>query len=370
MKLLCTSLILLLSPIVVLGCSCGGGGGPACSEAWSESPATVFLGKVTAITGTSTHSVHFLIEDALLGRTEKTLTVQTPGSEAGCGYHFQRGKRYVVYAYKTGEQFQTGLCTHTRPAEYAEEDISYFHSLPALPPLSRIFGSLKKYTFDPNFKPKFQPSIMDHYRPSEEEYRAMIPLSGQSIVVKGADGEHRSRVDATGKWEISGLQPGEYSVTAGLPASMELLPYYWKVTVAPRGCAQVDIRAMAGGHISGHIVVGTPAPDWTLLTVFVLRKEDNPDLDVKRKFRDVNIHLDTSEFDLGPLPPGHYVLGVYLVKEVQLDDGYMLKDTFPTFYSDVEKLSDAKLITLEEGTKVAGIQLSLLNTVLPTESDE
>ena len=57
--------------------------------------------------------------------------------------------------------------------KYAEEDIAYLRSLSTLPPVSTIFGTVWRYTHDPNFKPKFRPSLMDHYRPPEQDYLAM-----------------------------------------------------------------------------------------------------------------------------------------------------------------------------------------------------
>ena len=47
-----------------------------------------------------------------------------------------------------------------------------------LPSTVTIKGTAWKYTHDPNFKPKVQPSLMDHYRPQEQDYMAMAPESG------------------------------------------------------------------------------------------------------------------------------------------------------------------------------------------------
>jgi hypothetical protein len=275
----------------------------------------------------------------------------------------------VVYARKSDGSFYTGLCTRTRPAEYGQENIDYFHSLPSLPPTSKIYGSLKKYTFDSDFKPKFQPSLMDHYRPPEEYYRAMVPLPGQDIVLKGPDGERRTSVDKDGQWEISGLVAGEYSISADLPPNTEFAPYRWNVTVAPKGCPRVDIRAQAGGHITGQILTGPSAPDWALLDVFVLRREDNKDFDVRDPFTYVYVKPNERKFDVGPLPPGHYILGVYLVKQVPVENGHALKDTPTTFFPGVEQISSAGIITLGEGTRVNSINLRLLREDLLPESE-
>lgn len=370
MRLFFGLLLLVIVQPATLACSCAGGGGPACYEAWTPYTSAVFLGKVTRITGIINLTVHFDVEDPLMGLTGKTVSIETARSGSACGYTFQAGKRYVVYAHKTGSTLYAGLCSRTRPAEYGQEDIQYFHSLGSTPPSSRIFGSLKKYTFDPDFKPKFQPSIMDHYRPPEEYYRAMVPLPGQQVVAKGPDGEHTTSVDKDGQWEISGLTPGEYTVSSDLPPNTEFVPYIWKVTVAPKGCGRVDIRAEASGHIVGQILTGTPASDWALLEVFVLRKEENDDLDVRHKFKYVYVNPNENQFDVGPLPPGHYILGLYLVKKVPTKNGHMLKDTPITFFPGVESISAAEIITLGEGTRVNAINIKLLREDLLPESGQ
>jgi hypothetical protein len=79
-------------------------------------------------------------------------------------------------------------------------------------------------TFDPNFKPKFEPSIMDHYRPPEEKYRAMTPMEGVRIRVRAADGEHQAAVDGSGTWNVEGLPAGPYEISVELPKNLLLFP--------------------------------------------------------------------------------------------------------------------------------------------------
>src|SRR5260370_19985375 len=122
------------------------------------------------------------------------MEVLTAGDEGGCGYSFENGERYLVFAASHERQLMVSLCSATRPAKYATADMAYLQSLPTLTEGSRVYGNLMRYTFDPNFKPKFEPSIMDHYRPPEEEYRAMTPMEGVPIRVRAVDRSEERRV--------------------------------------------------------------------------------------------------------------------------------------------------------------------------------
>lgn len=58
------------------------------------------------------------------GVTAKSLTVSTAKSGAACGYGFQEGKSYIVYAHKgDGEKLFVSLCSRTAPLERAQGDV-------------------------------------------------------------------------------------------------------------------------------------------------------------------------------------------------------------------------------------------------------
>ena len=60
-----------------------------------------------------------------------TLFIHTPVGDAACGYHFQQGSRYIVYAWTSGTKFldrmkpnqlvvHTGICSRTQYWKQAE----------------------------------------------------------------------------------------------------------------------------------------------------------------------------------------------------------------------------------------------------------
>jgi hypothetical protein len=77
--------------------------------------------------------VHFIIEQSFKGITGKEVDVVTGLSGADCGYRFETGGRYLVYASLVNAKntyWYTGFCHRTLPLEEAEEDLAFIRDLP------------------------------------------------------------------------------------------------------------------------------------------------------------------------------------------------------------------------------------------------
>ncbi len=102
-------------------CSCAGSTPP--SEAFGESTA-VFAGKVVSIESNNySKTVHFDVERAWKGVTESAITITTGEGGGDCGYGFEEGKEYLVYAYGS-ESLTTGICGRTQPVMDAYVDLA------------------------------------------------------------------------------------------------------------------------------------------------------------------------------------------------------------------------------------------------------
>ena len=357
-------------------CTCAVGDGPACQETWRKSVDAVFLGRVENIELTHGRPIFasdamsmtmmggllrvtIAVEEAYRGSSEKTLQVYTAASSAACGYEFQKGRSYLIFASMTKDSRLTvSLCSATRPENRAEEDITYLRSVPSLAATAKIMGSVWRYTYDPNFKPKVEPSLMDYYRPREQDYMAMVPVPGFTVIVKALlDGtDHVATVNSDGDWVISDLKPGLYTVRTQSNDETFVHPYFANIEVAPRGCAQVNIRIESNGRISGILEHRPPRSDWALLEVFVLSL---PNPDWRRPVREIALKPDESAFEIGPLPPGRYVLGAYLVVRVGTPDSYTLADIGRTYLPGVFDPNRAQEIDVAEGKAVTNLKLKV-----------
>ena len=92
--------------------------------------AGVFAGEVTSMTihrksqvilsSTDLVTVEFKVSQVWKGPQSEVLTVRTEWSGISCGYEFEEGGKYIVYA----QNGRTGLCTRTAPTWLAVVDLA------------------------------------------------------------------------------------------------------------------------------------------------------------------------------------------------------------------------------------------------------
>ena len=103
-------------------CECIGPSPP--SKAFDESTA-VFAGRVTSIESVDYNKkVYFDVERVWKGKVENAVTTSTGGDSGACGYDFEEGREYLVYAYGDKESLGTGICTRTQPVIDAYVDMA------------------------------------------------------------------------------------------------------------------------------------------------------------------------------------------------------------------------------------------------------
>jgi hypothetical protein len=99
-------------------------------DAMSEA-AVVFAGQVTNVApaagdagGPQLIPVTFEVSQVWKGSADAQMTVRTERDSAACGYPFEAGREYIVYAYLGDNLLQTNLCSRTAPIENADEDLA------------------------------------------------------------------------------------------------------------------------------------------------------------------------------------------------------------------------------------------------------
>lgn len=66
----------------------------------------------------------FQVNEVWKGKVAPVLSVTSAESGDSCGYEFQEGHRYVVYARKTGETLDVSLCSRTALYSAAGQDLA------------------------------------------------------------------------------------------------------------------------------------------------------------------------------------------------------------------------------------------------------
>lgn len=140
---------LAFAPGAARACTCVGP--MSFEQAWSESEA-IFVGVVTSIDliGEDPHwpqlRVHFAVSASWRGVTGPTALIATANGGAACGYDFEIGREYLVYAdaWPSVEPgtFATHLCHRTHPTYENDPDIVALGD-PPVPSVPATWGAVK-----------------------------------------------------------------------------------------------------------------------------------------------------------------------------------------------------------------------------------
>src|SRR5687767_9448321 len=178
-----------------------------CEAYWKAS--AVFLGTVTYTTTTTTkrgefdfHSriFRFTVDKAFRGAEAKEVEVLTGSGGGDCGYGFQLGGQYLVYAYRdNANRLATSICSRTRPAADAAADLAFFRDLPKAEPGGTIFGEIKLQ------------------RRNDTNGSDVTPLKGVKLLLVGPGKDYEAITNETGKYNVSAVQPGTYRVIVKPP---------------------------------------------------------------------------------------------------------------------------------------------------------
>lgn len=182
----------LLTP-VVLGCQCSATEIPVCSEYWQAK--VVFDALVTDISPPpDAHGfydentvVSLSVEHVYRGSIGKT-AIDVQGNGAECRVQYQKGKRYLIYAYDydaNDTRIQTSACSRTREVARADEDFAYIRNLS-------------------------QQAMFLHGKVVDRH----DPVEGVRIEAEGNGIKYHALTDAKGHFNFPLIEPGKYIVRA------------------------------------------------------------------------------------------------------------------------------------------------------------
>jgi hypothetical protein len=232
-------ILCLIAPLGATACDCVYAGRPC--QAFARTP-YVFSGKVTRISPIAIKTssgdeyqnrlVTFDVKRAYRGLDGKTVTEIVTGSGGGdCGYDFQQGEQYLVYAFShpaTGKLY-AGICSRTRRLAEAGDDLDYFANKDDPAHGAGIEGWIDELSRGPN-----------------NNTEVIGPLKGARLRISSAAGRWTVTTGSDGRFRLWGLQPGTYRVTPEF--STRFAEDSRTVTLKPKSCEEIRFLATPLPH--------------------------------------------------------------------------------------------------------------------------
>jgi len=327
-------------------------GSASCEDFWRTT--AVFRGRVESITRVASKStvglplgrrVTFTVMEPFRGVTGRTLDVRTGNGGGDCGYPFKEGVEYLVFASmneSTGE-LATGICSKTKPATQAEEDLTYARAVASgAAPAGHITGEIRVASRSLTRQAVPEPAPMGN---------VALRLERNGVVSTAeSDAAGRFTFDAlsTGKYELSLVVPEGYYSLEEFPKSLELPDV--------SACATATATLLFDGRAKGRVVDarGQPIEGLTvdLTAPAGLEQPIGPE-----RIRAVTNREGAYEF--ARVPPGRFVVGLNTQRD--REGGLPMPRIF---HPGVERLTEATRVTLAGGERVALRDLVVPATVV------
>lgn len=181
---------------------------------------------------------------------QQEIEILTGFGGGDCGYPFQTGAEYVVYAYKNSDgRLETGICSRTRPLAEAGDDVAYFHSMASAP----TTGTLRVQTAYPGMPGKRDTGIIAEQGGSR--YRSMANAAGEALFANLPAGDYRIHAESDGDLpDDPGVQlHSKGCVSLTLFRALRLLGRVTTRSGEPAGRIEVQTRSMQGTQGEGRM---------------------------------------------------------------------------------------------------------------------
>ncbi len=284
MRLLLTASLAVMSiSFPAFSCSCDEPPPPCQAVGQSE---LVFIGTITHLEsparGPKTASMK--IDHAFKGELKETESLFDDGM---CdGPRLEVGRQYLMYTRRSsGGSIPARGCTRSRSIKYADEDLAY----------------LKKYS---SGKVSTNVSGTVQIRPDQNQVGGLTPLKDVLIRIVSGEKQFETTTDSLGKYSVSDLPVGDYSIEADLSGYRG-----WsrgRVSVQPKGCAVADFFMSVDRRIQGVIrdSLGMPAPG-----ALVEMIPAQPGAGHLNQPILLGVSDDEGRYEINAVPPGEYFLG-------------------------------------------------------------
>lgn len=231
--LLLLPLVLLLVPSRADACSCVAGL-PICQTFWQAD--AVFAGEVLSIDplpegadpGFSRKRVRFRVQQTWRGEVEGEVEIRTGAGGGDCGYRFEKGETYLVYAQEHGGLLSTSICSRTKKLGTAREDLQYIKTALQSEATGRIYGTVRRQQ-----SPTVGPDRV---------------AGGYTVTLSNGTQTWTSVTTADGRFEFAGIPAGTYNIALRTSGTEQAYGPREITLADPRACAVADFSVAPYGR--------------------------------------------------------------------------------------------------------------------------
>ncbi len=336
---------LLFDPCRLLACSCVRIA-PACEAVWKAD--AVFVGRPESIDPLTIFGiplmwpwrplerhVRFAVTERFVGAIENVVEVTTGMGGGDCGIDFERGRGYLVYAYRnqTTRELYTGICTRTADLEDAVSDLGYLRSLSGNAPPAHVYGFVTGTWLDFRTRGK-----------------VAEPVVGVPIQLKSNGRDWKTVTDAEGAYDFPALPPGTFSMSADLPRHLGGgEPRV--VSLHDHGCSEQILVATERASISGKVLDDLDSPVSSTVHLTPTSSASSGRVVSGYAGRD-------GAFTIEHVAPGEYYLGVNIVWPPSGGHGLNMPWQ-PTYYPGVQNKALGQRIHIDSAQHLHGFEFHL-----------
>jgi hypothetical protein len=261
--------VLLVSVIApageALACVCAPVGSPC--AAIEHSDAVIFSGTALEVSRPGGSAdlpaserlvrVRFSVNELFRGASDKTMVVSTPDESGMCGYEFQAGESYLVFARLTAQGVVTSVCSRTTHLSAAQDDLEVLHEAAQGGVRSRLHG--RTLLLMARMNGALIPAIVGG-------------LPDIKVVARTGSTAQETITDETGAFRFIGLEPGRYMLRVA-PNERWKPMFDREVTAQLDGCSAEADLLLTPPSLSGTVrrLDGSPARDLRITVVDVGR---------------------------------------------------------------------------------------------------
>jgi hypothetical protein len=276
-------------------------------------------------------NVALRVSERFRGNSGNPLVIRTETGTEACGYPFEVGHEYLVFANEFQGNLTVNTCSATQPAKMAVSTIHQLRTLRDGTALPGIFGS----------------ALTHPAEWSQTGWEQVQPVPGLTVTARSERGEYRTQTADDGSYEFRGLPAGPYQLSVEPPAGRLVL---WSggadhVGVGVGFACPVNFEVYYDGRISGTVIGPDGQPRSGSITAWYAGPEN-------LNAAPVGSQVQSGHFEIPRLWPGRY----RLVFQPNTDGRSTPREIY---YPGTQVGSEAALIELGEGTHVDGLRFTI-----------